>query len=205
MKIGNELQFSLMNKAINEQKAAENTSANKIYKAKNNDVEVTKTAQDFVALFYQQFLGVMMPPDKADPIFGKAYVMLSLQNITQLLDKEREYLEKMQVKLLEEIQAQKASVIDWLIAFDQFVLDNITFIENLPDEQKEQLKEMIANYQMALQANHKALLYAVTINQRIMQMVGEVIIKQASLGYSTNGVMSESVADTVSIAYDSKI
>jgi hypothetical protein len=133
------------------------------------------------------------------------YVMLSLQNITQLLDKEREYLEKMQVKLLEEIQAQKASVIDWLIAFDQFVLDNITFIENLPDEQKEQLKEMIANYQMALQANHKALLYAVTINQRIMQMVGEVIIKQASLGYSTNGVMSESVADTVSIAYDSKI
>jgi hypothetical protein len=133
------------------------------------------------------------------------YVMLSLQNITQLLDKEREYLEKMQVKLLEEIQAQKASVIDWLIAFDQFVLDNITFIENLPDEQKEQLKEIIANYQIALQANHKALLYAVTINQRIMQMVGEVIIKQASLGYSTNGVMGESVADTVSIAYDSKI
>jgi hypothetical protein len=72
MKIGNELQFSLMNKAINEQKAAENTSANKIYKAKNNDVEVTKTAQDFVSLFYQQFLGVMMPPDKPDPIFGKA-------------------------------------------------------------------------------------------------------------------------------------
>ena len=63
------LQTNLTDIASNHQ--AYSKSSSMLHREKS-EKEIQKTAEDFVSLFYRQFLEVMMPSDKPDPIFGKS-------------------------------------------------------------------------------------------------------------------------------------
>lgn len=126
--------------------------------------------------------------------------------LAQVLAQEADLLERMQVGKIAGLQKEKTMLTNALELTKKQVAKRPEILEDIDEETRENLREIVTVFNQVLEENYRRLNTARLVNQRIVQAITEVVSEQASRdGYDQKGHGGRAGADAVCVTLDEKI
>ncbi|TAE80633.1 MAG: hypothetical protein EAY76_05980 [Alphaproteobacteria bacterium] len=111
---------------------------------------------------------------------------LLISRLAQILAEEVDVLESMEYERLGALQPEKRSLVDALEKQQRVLQRRPQARLNLDDDERDDLEELIMIFNEIMQENHKRLLVAREVNQRVVQAITELVQEQSRQGLYTN-------------------
>ena len=126
--------------------------------------------------------------------------------LAQLLAEEVDLLGEMKVSRIEALQQEKIFLTNALEAQRKLIDKHPNLVETIPSQDKQDLQQVVNVFNDILQENHRKLLLAREINDRVVQAVTSVVREQtASRVYDGKGVTGYAPYATLSVTLNKKI
>lgn len=126
--------------------------------------------------------------------------------LAQVLAAEADFLEKMQVGKIADLQKEKIMLTNALALIKKQLPQDESFLSTLEAEQVQSLKEVITVFNVILEENYTRLNTARMVNQRVVEAVTEVVREHTQQdAYDDKGKMNSAASESMPISLNKKI
>ena len=126
--------------------------------------------------------------------------------LAQLLAEEVDLLTDMKVAKIEALQQEKIFLTNALDAQRKLIDKHPEILNTIPSQDKEDLEEVVTVFKQILAENHRKMLLAKQVNQRIVEAVTAVVKEcTESKVYGAQGQRGSSAYETISVTLDKSI
>ena len=145
-------------------------------------------------------------PKQAKPELKVKDVIMLTARLAQLLAEEVDLLNEMKVSKIEALQQEKIFITNALEAQRKLVDKHPGVVETIPSQDKKDLEEVINIFNDILAENHRKLLIAREINNKISQAITAVVKENsASRVYNGKGFTGNSAYMALSVTLNKKV
>jgi hypothetical protein len=117
---------------------------------------------------------------------------LLISRLAQVLAKEVDLLENMQVQELGKLQPEKCALLDALEKQKKVLARRPALLEHLSDDERSDLAELIELFEAVMHENHNKLLVAKEVNKSVVEAIMDVTAEQMRSGlYTERGQHAE--------------
>ena len=126
--------------------------------------------------------------------------------LAQVLAQEADYLQEMRVSKIADLQKEKLLLTAALdVQKRQFEKDN-TLMDDVTEQEREDLTAVIEIFDTILAENHRRLLMAKEVNQRIVEAITDVVTETSNNGvYNDKGTPDAPGRDSLSVTLNKTI
>jgi len=133
-------------------------------------------------------------------------VIALTSRLAQLLSEEVQLLGDMKVAKIEELQKEKLFLVKALDAQRILVDKHPNVLETIPSRDKKDLQEVVEIFNHILEENHRKLLLAKQVNQRIVKAISDTVKQQTHKRvYNRKGVTGLNPYETLPVTLNKKI
>jgi hypothetical protein len=126
--------------------------------------------------------------------------------LAKLLAEEVDLLSDMKVEKIESLQQEKLFLVGALSAQRKKIEQNPQALETIPSQDKRDLEEVVEVFNTILEENHRKLLMAKDVNNRIVQAITAVVKQKAQKRtYNGKGVTGMNPYESASITLNTNI
>ncbi len=126
--------------------------------------------------------------------------------LAQILAEEADYLSEMKVPKIEELQREKLFITGALDAQRKKLAKYPFLSETIPSQDKSDLQEVVNVFETILEENHRKLLMAREVNNRIVGAITAVVSDYTrSASYDGKGVNGNAPFETLSVTLNQTI
>ena len=126
--------------------------------------------------------------------------------LAELLAEEVDLLSDMKVAKIESLQQEKMFLANALDAQRKLVDQHPTALETIPSQDKRDLEEVVEVFNAILEENHRKILMAKEVNNKIVQAITAVVKENTKRRtYNVKGVTGTNPYDTLSVTLNKKI
>ncbi|NET71309.1 MAG: hypothetical protein F6K62_10385 [Sphaerospermopsis sp. SIO1G2] len=113
-------------------------------------------------------------------------ITLLISRLAQLMAQEVDLLDEMNITALGSLQEEKKALIDALEKQKRLMTRRQRLVDTATDEEYEQLQELVTVFNAVMEENHKRLLVAREVNNRVVQAITEMANEHAKHSYYTH-------------------
>lgn len=126
--------------------------------------------------------------------------------LAQLLAEEVDLLGDMKISKIDALQKEKLFLIAALESQRKLVEKDPYLTENIPSQDREQLREVVGVFNTILEENHRKLLLAKEVNHQIVQAITSVVKEHnQSAVYDSQGINGSAAFKTLSVTLNQTI
>lgn len=125
--------------------------------------------------------------------------------LAQVLAEEADYLADMKIKEIEKLQKEKNLLVDALEAQKRYVERNPHLLRTISDDEALEMAQIIEIFQKVMTENHRRLLIAKEVNQKVVEAIADVVTEAAGSGFYDKNGRSEASQRPVSVTINKTI
>lgn len=126
--------------------------------------------------------------------------------LAQVLAKEADLLERMQVSDIAPLQKEKHLLAQALETIKKQLPEDGSFMDSLEESEAEDLQSVILVFNEILEENYKRINMARMVNQRIVEAITDAVKEQSNQDvYDQKGKSGKGLKDALSVSLDKKI
>lgn len=140
----------------------------------------------------------MKPPARPE-LDARATITVTAR-LAQLMAEEVDLLSEMKISSIEALQKEKLFLIAALDAQRRLISQKPELVDTIPSQDKRDLQEVVEVFNNVLEENHRKLLLAREVNQRIVQAITSVVKDSTRrAGYDGTGMAGSAPFETLSV------
>ncbi|MBN67002.1 MAG: hypothetical protein CMM94_05490 [Rickettsiales bacterium] len=126
--------------------------------------------------------------------------------LAQVLAAEVDHLQEMKVSKIADLQKEKQLLVNALESVQKQIAREPAVIEEMTDEERDDLEQVIKVFNMVKEENHRRLRMARDVNQRVVETIKQVVADSNSSGvYTREGDTDHATAAELSVTLNEKV
>ncbi len=132
-------------------------------------------------------------------------IMLTAR-LAQVLAREADYLDEMKISRITELQDEKIRLTNALESIKKQINRNPEILEEISDDQREDLRQVITIFNEILDENYQRLTTARLVNQKVIEAVSEVVCDTAKSDlYDHKGTANPNAVESISLTVNERV